>query len=531
MQQLTGHDARLIEADTAHSNANVTFVQIYDQSTAPGGHVRFKSILSHIESRLHLSPVFRHKLLRVPLGLDLPYWVEDEDFDLEYHVRHIALPQPGDWRQFCIQASRIHARALDPQRPLWEIYVIEGLDSITDLPPGSFALLTKIHHAAADLDSGNTLVDLLHDTTRKPPKAAPAAPWFPERAPGTVPLLWRSGLHAVLSPLRLLKPLQRGVPKAATFLRDWLRPERAHTATRFSSVVSAHRVFDTRRFFVEEFDRIRSLVSGASLNDAVLAVCAGGLRAYLDSHAELPAVDLTATVPLGAHQGTAVSGATRQILLGTHIADPVQRLAWIQGQTREAAPISNPRALRSAAPASCTISAVRGPAVPVFLHGARMTYFSAILPIRDGQGLVFAVTVYDGRVVISPTSCRELMPDPQAFTQCVRDCFQQMLALAPPPATTPATRSFKQTAAAVKGQRRAVANGTANGTAKGTAKGKPMAKARALARLPEGTGVKPAKRRVSAPGTPRPKGPRAGSAASAPAAAKGARRRSTAPRG
>ena len=139
MRQLTRHEASFLYTDTLHANSNVSFIQIYDQSTAPGGKLRFKSILAHIESRLHRSPVFRSKLLRVPLELDAPYWVEDEHFDLEYHVRHIALPEPGDWRQLCIQASRIHSRALDLQRPLWEIYVIEGLDSIAELPPGSFA--------------------------------------------------------------------------------------------------------------------------------------------------------------------------------------------------------------------------------------------------------------------------------------------------------------------------------------------------------------------------------------------------------
>jgi hypothetical protein len=127
MRQLSAHDASFLYSDTSHSNSNVTLIQIYDQSTAPGGKVRFKSILAHIESRLSGLPIFRSKLQRVPLDLDLPYWVDDPNFDLEYHVRHIALPKPGDWRQFCIQASRIHSRPLDLNRPLWEIYVVEGL--------------------------------------------------------------------------------------------------------------------------------------------------------------------------------------------------------------------------------------------------------------------------------------------------------------------------------------------------------------------------------------------------------------------
>ena len=186
MRQLSGNDARFLYSDTAHANSNVTLIQIYDPWTAPGGGVRFKSILAHIERRLDRSPIFRSKLHRVPLELDYPYWVDDEDFDLEYHVRHIALPKPGDWRQFCIQASRIHARPLDLNRPLWEIYVIEGLDSLLELPAGSFAMLTKVHHAAVDVERGADITMLLHDTTPQRRPAPPPGPGFRSAAPASV---------------------------------------------------------------------------------------------------------------------------------------------------------------------------------------------------------------------------------------------------------------------------------------------------------------------------------------------------------
>jgi WS/DGAT/MGAT family acyltransferase len=432
MRQLTRHEASFLYSDTVHAHANVTFVQIYDQSTAPGGKVRFKSILAHIESRLHRSPIFRSKLLRVPLELDCPYWIEDEHFDLEYHVRHIALPEPGDWRQFCIQASRIHARALDLSRPLWEIYVIEGLDSFVDLPVGSFALLTKIHHAAADVASRSEIVDVLHDTTRRARRPAPAAPWFAERPPHAISLLCSGALHALRSPSQLLDPLARLAPPMRAFARDVLRPEYL-TATRFNSVVSSHRVFDTRRFSQDEFQSIRGLVAGATLDDAVLAVCAGGLRRYLQVHGELPEVDLAARVALDVEAAGPAAGehgghASRRVLLGADLADPVARLALIHGQTAAA-----PTDRRTAVPGerfTCTVTHLPAPGKPLYLLGARMTYFSAILPIADGLGLAFAVTVYDGRVVVSPTSCRELLPDPQAFTQCVRDSFQDYLARA-----------------------------------------------------------------------------------------------------
>jgi len=473
MRQLSARDAAFLYSDTHHANANVTLVQIYDQSTVPGGKLRFKSILAHIESRLAGLPIFRSKLQRVALDLDHPYWVDDANFDLEYHVRHIALPKPGDWRQFCIQASRIHARPLDRERPLWEIYVVEGLDSLLDLPAGSFALLTKIHHAAVDAEGGSKIALLLHDSSPDALLPPPPKPWFPQRAPGTLELLLRGGVNAVLSPLQLRTPLARrladGVRAGWTFANDLVaRPEQL-LATRFNAVVSAHRVFDTRRFGAEEFEAIRGLVPGASLNDAVLAVCGGALRGYLKAQGELPAASLSAVTPLQPTGGHAGSMSWRPVQLGTDLSDPVQRLARIHQQTA-AAPgtdavqdgaerpdgshqaaatlalssrlqgllnLGDPR--RSPA-AACTVTHVAGPSMPLYLRGARMTYFSAIMPIADGMGLVIAVTSYDGRIVISPTSCRELLPDPEAFTQQLRDSFQEYLALARARTPRPAGR-------------------------------------------------------------------------------------------
>ncbi len=329
MRQLRGEDARFVYADNGHANSNLTLVSIYDPSTAVDGQVHFKGLLKHIERRLHLSPIFRQKLLRVPLELDHPYWIEDERFDLEYHVRHVALPKPGDWRQFCIQASRIHARPLDMARPLWELYLVEGLDAFLDLPKYSFAILAKIHHAAIDANAGAEITTLLHDTTARPPALAPPAPWFPETPPGTLALLTRAALHNVMQPLKVAAPLARMLgrlsPAVLGSLGDaWLHPER-RPVTRFNSVVSPHRVFETRRFTIEEFKRIRSLVPGATVNDAVLAVCGGALRRYLQRHEELPAPSLVSIAPVSRRNGEGGGRGYRvlHVPLRTDIADPV----------------------------------------------------------------------------------------------------------------------------------------------------------------------------------------------------------------
>jgi diacylglycerol O-acyltransferase / wax synthase len=465
MRQLNQNDALFLAAESAQSNSNVSLIQIYDPSTAHGGRLRFKSVLALVESRLHRSPILREKIREVPFGLDDPYWIEDENFDLEYHVRNIALPKPGDWRQFCIQASRIHARPLDLNRPLWEIYVIEGLDSLLDLPKDSFALLTKLHYLAIDVEQGTEIITLLHDTTPQPPKVEPPAPWFPDSPPNDLELVCRGVMHTAAAPLRLTRPIvnafARVVPAARSFASELLQRQESIPVTRFNSIVSPYRVFETRRFQLDEFREIRRLVPGAKINDAVLAVCAGALRKYLDANDELPDRDLSMMTPVYVRDSSGKPQVQWVHLgLGVNIADPVKRLAFVKEQTaaselmsraigaRELTDIGTHapaatlaltgkmlgRALlgagRSAPLANCAIANVPGPSAPLYLNGARMTYFSAIMPINDGLGLVFAITSYDGKIIVSPTSCREQMPDPEVFAQCVRDCLQDYVALA-----------------------------------------------------------------------------------------------------
>ncbi len=474
MRQLSEHDAAYIYSDSAHANSNVTLLHIYDQSTAPGGVVRFKQILAHVESRLDKLPNFREKILRVPLDLDYPYWVEDENFNLEYHVRHIALPKPGDWRQFCIQSSRIHARPLDLQRPLWEMYVIEGLDSFLDLPAGSFAVLLKIHHAAIDVTHGNEITSLLHDLSPLAAPVAPPAPWFPESPPGNLMLLCLASLNFATLPLRQAQPLSNSwtALKATvkTFAGEFLGRPHAFPATRFNTEVSPHRVFETRRFALADFKAIRALAPGASVNDVVLAVCAGGLRNYLYKQDELPLDSLVAAAPVAVHGDLESDPHSNyswvRVGLGTDIADPVERLVAIQKassssavmaqalsareltllaqQAPSLAIVATSKMLRSAsallgdwAPlANCAITNVPGSREPLYLLGARLTYLSAIMPISDGMGLVFSVTGYNNTIVVSFTCCYEQLPDPDVLAQCLRDSFQEYLALAQTAAPT-----------------------------------------------------------------------------------------------
>jgi diacylglycerol O-acyltransferase len=194
MQQLSGLDAAFLTLDSPTAYGHVGSVCILDPPQG-GEALTLDRLTELVESRLHLVPPFRRRLAEVPLGLDQPYWIEDPDFDIEFHVRELALPAPGDDRQLATQAARLHARPLDRRRPLWELYLIHGLQG------GRYGLYTKVHHAAIDGVSGNDLLVALLDVSPQPGEVGEPPPWRPEAEPGAVQLLARSALSLTRHPV------------------------------------------------------------------------------------------------------------------------------------------------------------------------------------------------------------------------------------------------------------------------------------------------------------------------------------------
>ncbi len=208
VRQLSSLDAQFLNVESARIYGHVAFLGVYDPSTAPGGKLGGPEVKALLESRLHLLPPLRWRLVEVPLGLDLPYWVEDPDFDLEFHIRETALPTPGDDRQLAETVQRVFGRPLDRGRPLWEIYVIHGLEG------GRVALLTKIHHAAVDGLSGNEIMGVVLDPEPdgRVVDPAPAQPGPMRRSPRDRAMLLR-GLRGVpRQPLRALRSLPADRP-------------------------------------------------------------------------------------------------------------------------------------------------------------------------------------------------------------------------------------------------------------------------------------------------------------------------------
>lgn len=464
MKQLSGLDATFLNLETSHAPLHIGGLAVYDQSSAPGERVTFKGILANVESRLHLARVYRRKIVQLPFGLDHPYWIEDADFDLEFHIRHIALPKPGDWRQLCIQAARIHARPLDRSKPLWEMYVIEGLDGVDDLPPGSFAIQTKIHHAAVDGISGIEIAAAIHDLD---PNAVPPLPkeeWVAEPEPTMLELGLRSAVNSIRQPFRFAQVLAEAAPPLVRNLLERKDEEedmpRGVPRTRFNGKVSPHRVFEAKSFALADVKQIRKRVPGSTVNDVILAVCGGALRRYLDHHGELPAAPLSAFAPISVRTldeagtaGNQVSGMF--VCLHSNEPDPVRRLEKVFKTTRDSKEMTEaigarnlsdvgqfmPGALaglagrvvartglirRMAPLANCVISNVPGPQVPLYFTKARMVAnFGLGLPL-DGIGLFHAVLSYNGAITVSIVSCRDQLPDPGFYAECLEASFSEL---------------------------------------------------------------------------------------------------------
>jgi WS/DGAT/MGAT family acyltransferase len=455
---------------------HVAGLGIYDPSTAPGGFVRFKDILKFFESRLDTAPVFRRRLVTVPLDLDRPYWIEDPDVDVEYHVRHIALPHPGDWRQLCIQVARIHSRPLDRSKPLWEAYVIEGLDNIPGIPRGSFAFYIKFHHAAIDGEGGTEVMQAIHSfTVAEEPEASERRSRYRDREPSQVELYSRALVNnlqrvpraarfSLQTATRLagigsgymgqMKQMlqEAGVPSVETVKSKIRRPP----VTRFSGKVSAHRVVELVGVPMADIKKIRQKIEGATINDVFMTTVGGALNKYLDAKGELPDRTMTAQVPMtlrgsekGRDEGNQVGVAVMP--LHTEIAAPLERLQAIrEGAVKAKALVGLvgkdlTKHVYDLLPAvaselftnkvmlptmNVVVSNVRGPDMPMYLAGAQMVAFAPVSIAMNGLGLNVTGFSYHGTLWMCAAACRDMMPDPGFFADCLRASFADLVAAA-----------------------------------------------------------------------------------------------------
>jgi WS/DGAT/MGAT family acyltransferase len=464
MRQLSAFDALMVYGDNSRTPMHVSPLFIYDQSTAPGGLVRFKDILKTFQERLPLAPVLRQKLLRVPLDLDEPYWVDAVDFDIEQHIRHLALPKPGDRRQLSILLARINAYPMDLSRPPWDAFVIEGLDHVDGVPPGSFAMLLRIHHSAIDGHSGHAILQVIHDLEPAGRRELPIDNWKPRPEPSRSELLQRAYYSLLTKPRKLIKVASDVFPavrRVRELKRRYPDQQRPVPETRFSGAVSPHRVVLLVTLPMDGFRVAKNAVQSATINDAVVCVAAGALRRYLIAKKELPEQSMTTVMPINIRTeaerdqpGNVVSITTLD--MHSDIADPLLRLkaihesatyskayhnavgARIMSDVAESIPagIMSVGARVGASvgvlkiPANTIVTNVPGPQVPLFLAGAKVIEFHALGILLDGLGLFHAVNSYCGRVSFTVVADRKMMPDPQFYEQCLRESYAESVQVA-----------------------------------------------------------------------------------------------------
>jgi WS/DGAT/MGAT family acyltransferase len=424
-----------------------------------------------MRERVHMSRVFRQKLVTVPFDLDHPYWVEDEYFDIENHIHHAALPEPRDWRQFCIQIARLHSVPLDRFRPLWDMHVIEGLDNVAGVPKGSYAILIKIHHAAIDGITAVEITKALHQENPTP-QSEQDADAGKERSykPGLVSMALRAWGKTITSPLKVSSTALKFVPKLPKVIIEGIsangdapslltRPPK----TRLGQNVSPHRVWDSRRLDLAEIKQIRQRVKGVTINDVILSICGGALRKYLQSHDDLPERSLIAAAPINVRtekqRGTAGNEVSMMSMsLRTDIADPVERLKKVRDAAKGSKAIAKaigtseltelnkniPGMLHmlfcrlvidakmgnKLSPWNTGVSNVPGPQKPLYMNGAKLLRFMPVGPALDGMGVVFGVISYNGGIEITLVGCRRIIPDPGFLADCVQDAFEELKASA-----------------------------------------------------------------------------------------------------
>ena len=472
MKQLTGIDAAFLYMETATQTGHVSSVAIYERPPGKPDYDPLSAWRDQLEKRLHLLEPLRRRLREVPFRLDHAFWVDDPDFDLDFHVRHNALPSPGNDEQLAELVARIISRPLDRSRPLWESYVIEGL------PNNRFAVLTKIHHATVDGASGTELMTLMLDSDPKgEPMPLPIPQWRPARVPTDQEVLGRAIQTLIRKPGRALllgvgtirefgrASRNPAIVASANQFRATLRgplgailnrgrdrseeggqvgPAPAMTAPRtpFNAPITQHRRIAFRSVPLDEVKAIKN-ACGGTLNDVVMAVCAGGLRAYLERHGALPDRPLVAMVPVSIRTGRETEKWTNRVgaimaPIPTNEPDPVERVRLVHESmvsakqlfdavpaetltdfTQFAAPAVFTQAMRTStrliarfgAPVNLVISNVPGPRTPLYAAGAQLLHYYPVSTITDGQGLNVTVQSYLNSLDFGVVGCRELVPD------------------------------------------------------------------------------------------------------------------------
>ncbi len=464
MKQLGIIDSAFVNLEHPNTPQHIGGLGIYDPSTAPGGSVRFKGVIASFEQRLLRQPIFRARLVTTPGDFDRPYWVQDANFDVEFHIRHIALPQPGDWRQLCILVSRLHARPLDMARPLWEAYIIEGLDNIVGVPKGGFAIYTKMHHSLVDGAGGASFMSAIHDLEADPKPSTERTTITVDTQPSPAYLATTAAVNQVKNSFKMAKGavgLARDLGKLALGVarKEIPMPSISAPKTRFNNPVGPYRAFDAAEFALDDIKLIKNAVNG-KINDVVLAIVSGAMRRYLESLNELPEESLAVSIPLNMRTRREVTQDNNQIGsvfldIHTNIKDPIERVKAIMASADEAkrygeasplvdvlkvtgmfSPaltkpfvnlyINNQLSKHVPANISGVVSNVAGPPFPLYSAGAKMLRYYGMGLLTPGMGMFNLAFSADGVLTLSILADRDTMSNPAVYRDFMYEAFEEL---------------------------------------------------------------------------------------------------------
>ncbi len=458
MKRLTGLDAAFLYLENPTNHMHVAMTMVVDPSTVPGGY-SFENVKEFIRGRLHLVPPFRQRLVEVPLNLAHPVWIEDPDFDLDFHIRRIGCPAPGGRRELGEMAGQIASTPLDRSRPLWELWIIEGLKQ------DRIGVVTKVHHSAIDGASGAELMVHLFDLEPEPPDQPPAVEREPEQVPTDLELLGHAAASRFRKTVALPKLLGETVQAVNRVVQGRRDPERNVGAaplsapnTSWCGPLSPLRTVGFARVPLEEVRALKTAF-GCTVNDVVLGLCAGTLRSYMLDRGELPDEPLVAACPVSVRDDGAQTGGNKVsamfTTLDTHLADAGERIRAIQACTvgakeehqavgadmlqnwaEYAAPNTFNLASRlysswglagSHRPIhNVIISNVPGPNFPLYYAGAEMVAAYPMGPVMEGVGLNITVFSYHGSVDFGFMVDRELVPDVWNMADRVKDALVEL---------------------------------------------------------------------------------------------------------
>ncbi len=457
---MSGLDATFLYFETPTMHMHVIGVIVFDPSTVPGGY-SFDLVKEMMSKRLHLVPTFRRKLAPIPFNLHHPVWVEDGDFDLDYHVRRVGCPAPGTEKELAELVGDIASRPLDRTRPLWEMVIVEGLQN------GYVASISKMHHATIDGVSGSNLMVHLFDLEPTPEEQPQPEEWTPEKMPSDAERLAYAAVSRLRRPFNILTV----IPKTARSVLNVVQRRRGGSGggmatpftaprTSFNQAITPHRRVAFSTTSLEEVKEIKKAF-GTTVNDVVLAICSGALRRYLSGRGELPDKSLIATCPVSVRGDNEKAIGSNQVSaiftkLYSDIEDPVERLLAIheinkgakeehnaigadmlQNWAEFAAPTTFSLAARVYSGLrlaerhpvihNLVISNVPGPPFPLYFAGAKLVGLNPLGPIMDGAGLNITVLSYVDNISWGFIACRELMPDLWDLAGAIPDAQAELL--------------------------------------------------------------------------------------------------------